>query len=291
MTVHRFWSFDGDCRDTHATAEEARKACERALDDYRDDAGDGWDEAVTSIMWGEIRELVVETKRVDEEQARAENDGELPPNWPDGCDAVVDYALRPTTPAPTYVAIAYRWGDSNGHWYIAAAGPERSAVEAAAEKECDDRGGKYGIAVYEEPSSERLAYFPSSFGEPSPTFNHRIGLIAALGHDALSAAEEGKAWLPAPNRNGRLRTLTCQDVDVPQWLRDRLDHHRRVERAWADAKERHGTPLRDDPPREAALEAAILRLLALTDDSPEAERRSALNAAREAVALPTRSTS
>lgn len=58
----RFWSFDGDTRASHPTAEEAQATCQRALDWYRDDSRDeGWCEDVESIMWGEIRERIVET--------------------------------------------------------------------------------------------------------------------------------------------------------------------------------------------------------------------------------------
>jgi hypothetical protein len=57
---HRFWSFDGDMWNTHATAEEARTVCENALDYYREYANtDGWAEEVESIMWGPIAERIV----------------------------------------------------------------------------------------------------------------------------------------------------------------------------------------------------------------------------------------
>lgn len=89
----RFWSYNGDMRNTHATAEEARAECQRALDDYRDIAGDeGWQEVVESIAWGPIAERVVETYR--DEHAKNCDRG-------DGCscaqcfDEYIDYELRP----------------------------------------------------------------------------------------------------------------------------------------------------------------------------------------------------
>jgi hypothetical protein len=74
MSTHRFWSFDGDCRETHATEAEARATCENALDHYRDMAPEGWDEEVDQIMWGEIRERVVVTERKTLAEYDAEGD-------------------------------------------------------------------------------------------------------------------------------------------------------------------------------------------------------------------------
>ncbi len=49
--------------ETHATEEEARKAAAESLDMYRDDAYEGWDEGVTNVCWGRIRQCVVELSR------------------------------------------------------------------------------------------------------------------------------------------------------------------------------------------------------------------------------------
>jgi hypothetical protein len=65
-TTHRFWSFDGDTWETHATGSEAQSRCESALDSMRDEASSyGWPEEVEYIMWGPIAERVVETSRVE----------------------------------------------------------------------------------------------------------------------------------------------------------------------------------------------------------------------------------
>ncbi len=60
----RFFSFDGEIFDTHATEEQAREAAAAALADAQDRAGDGWPEWVGNICWGPITERVVLTREV-----------------------------------------------------------------------------------------------------------------------------------------------------------------------------------------------------------------------------------
>lgn len=70
-----------------------------------------------------------------------------------------------------YLAIAYRYGDINGHWYVVSADTDKEKVLALAELEPHDRGGKYGVAVTcHKPNgdTENVAYFPSSIGEAKP---------------------------------------------------------------------------------------------------------------------------
>jgi len=60
----RFFVYDPECGfETYTTAKEAEEAAEGILEEYRDNAGDGWDECVASLCWGEIREQVVQTDR------------------------------------------------------------------------------------------------------------------------------------------------------------------------------------------------------------------------------------
>lgn len=68
-----------------------------------------------------------------------------------------------TTPAPepVFYAIAYRWDAHNGHTYFVHAGTDKQAVMDRAEQERYNRGGKYGVAVYDQSSHEQIAYFPS----------------------------------------------------------------------------------------------------------------------------------
>lgn len=59
----RFWSYDGSDYILHATADEARAACEGALHYCREEAGnDGWPEETDQIMWGPIAAQVTCTE-------------------------------------------------------------------------------------------------------------------------------------------------------------------------------------------------------------------------------------
>jgi len=56
----RFFVHDPECGDEFFdTAEEAKAHAESLLDEYRDGSGDGWNEIVTNICWGEVREQCV----------------------------------------------------------------------------------------------------------------------------------------------------------------------------------------------------------------------------------------
>ena len=88
--MKRFFSYDPNDRVRfHATAEEAKAEAQHAFDMYRDEAGDGWDESVGDVCWGEVKEQVQETFRrpYDHEQ-----DSHIDPTL---CDEVVDYDLKP----------------------------------------------------------------------------------------------------------------------------------------------------------------------------------------------------
>lgn len=66
--------------DTYETAGEAKKAAEESLQAYRDVADDMWDEEVTGVCWGEIKQEAVELPT-----------GELINDYG---DYVADYELR-----------------------------------------------------------------------------------------------------------------------------------------------------------------------------------------------------
>ena len=87
--MKRFFSYDPNDRIRfHATAEEAKAEAEYALELYREEAGDGWDENVDEIMWGEIKELVQETSRRPYDPKK---DGHIDSTL---CDEVVEYDLK-----------------------------------------------------------------------------------------------------------------------------------------------------------------------------------------------------
>lgn len=71
-----------------------------------------------------------------------------------------------------YLAIAYRYGWSNGHWYVVFADTDKDKVLAIAELETHDRAGKYGVQV--TCDDEIVAYFPSSRGESRPLLNVHV---------------------------------------------------------------------------------------------------------------------
>lgn len=92
----RFWSYDGDMWNVHDTAEDARSHCLAALEEYRDQAPEGWPEEVEHIMWGPIAEMVVETERQDGHLADCSRDDGCADDCKirgEGFDSYVEYDL------------------------------------------------------------------------------------------------------------------------------------------------------------------------------------------------------
>lgn len=60
-----FFSYDPDTGfELHATAEEAKKNADEAIDYYRGYSSEGWDEQVDQVCWGQItQETVMVDKR------------------------------------------------------------------------------------------------------------------------------------------------------------------------------------------------------------------------------------
>jgi len=87
--MKRFFSYDPNDRIRfHDTAEEAKAEAESALDAYRDEAPEGWDENTDEVCWGEVKEQVQETMRRPYDPERDHDiDGD--------CTEVIDYALLP----------------------------------------------------------------------------------------------------------------------------------------------------------------------------------------------------
>jgi hypothetical protein len=64
MSMKYFSYSPDDGFHAHETAEQAKAAAESALQLYRDEAdGDGWDESVTEVCWGEVLQRAKETDR------------------------------------------------------------------------------------------------------------------------------------------------------------------------------------------------------------------------------------
>jgi len=72
----RWFVYDpGDGFETYATAEEAKEGAETALDQYRDNAPEGWAEEVAGVCWGEIKGQVIQTVRIHRDQAVLDEEG------------------------------------------------------------------------------------------------------------------------------------------------------------------------------------------------------------------------
>jgi hypothetical protein len=116
--------------------------------------------------------------------------------------------------------VAHRWGWTNSSWYLVGGCTRRMDAVDMARQEADDRGGKYGVAVYrlacENTGSVLEAYFPSLYEEEQPVRNPRIDIFQRLGLKAFFAVETGKADLPDPDNATVLRATP---VAVPDWLR------------------------------------------------------------------------
>ena len=83
----KFFMYSDDAGfETYQTREEAIKAAEDMIYDYREDAGDGWPEEAGTTRWGVIIQQATEC---DYEKPSAEN------GWMGWCD----YKLLPETPA------------------------------------------------------------------------------------------------------------------------------------------------------------------------------------------------
>lgn len=93
---------------------------------------------------------------------------------------------------PVYVAIAYRYGRTNGEWFIVHAGTCLETVDAYAHREVTTSAGKYGVEIREidEDRDERIRYIPSAYQEKEPSVNRCIAIEKKLGSYVLSAIED-----------------------------------------------------------------------------------------------------
>jgi hypothetical protein len=123
-----------------------------------------------------------------------------------------------------YVVLAYRWGNSNDHWYWIYAGPDAVKASAMCQAERDSRGGKYGCAVYEtnEGGDEwELVEYCGSGKEDEPQHNWRLDYFERLGH-VLEDYANGFIYVPAaePDEHG-LRTLTRKLIEpIPELVEE-----------------------------------------------------------------------
>jgi len=95
MTRNYFSYVLDDGTDFHATAEEAIKRCEDAIDEMRKEAPEwGWSDSVSGIAWGRVLGRSEECDVRTREQAEADGDEDLVATMDrQGVEEMVDYRL------------------------------------------------------------------------------------------------------------------------------------------------------------------------------------------------------
>lgn len=83
--MYQYFAYDPDVGfETFKTKQEAIDFANSVIDEYRENSGDGWDEIVGQVCWGEIKQQAMMT---DEQPAPPES----------GFDYTCDYALGDLT--------------------------------------------------------------------------------------------------------------------------------------------------------------------------------------------------
>jgi len=130
-----------------------------------------------------------------------------------------------------FVVVAHRWGWTNNDWYFVGGCTRRREAVRMAREEANNRGGKYGVAVYrlycEEDADPVLeAYFSSAYDEERPVRNPRLDIFQRIGLKVFFAVETGEADLPDKDDVSK---LTPTSVEVPDWLRKEKERIEREE--------------------------------------------------------------
>jgi len=101
-----------------------------------------------------------------------------------------------TNDPTVYLVVAYRWGWTNNARYFVGAWTDRDTALAFAARECRDRGGKYGVTVYEFHGETETAihHCPSSYGETEAHFNVRIELFERFGNVFVPQVDDGPTY-------------------------------------------------------------------------------------------------
>jgi len=85
-----WFCFDGHSFEVHDTEEKARKHAEAAMQDWQDDAADGWDELSTQVCYGKVTHSV----KVESIEVTNENEHYVP----HGCDGLEEHKLEQVVP-------------------------------------------------------------------------------------------------------------------------------------------------------------------------------------------------
>jgi hypothetical protein len=63
MANENYFAYDPECGfETYATAELAEAAANSIIADYAENSAEGWDEMVSQVVWGEIKQRATEFK-------------------------------------------------------------------------------------------------------------------------------------------------------------------------------------------------------------------------------------
>ena len=63
MPAQKYFTYDAnEGYETYATEDKAREAAEKMLAHYSEYAHEGWADEVDQVMWGEIKQRVIEIK-------------------------------------------------------------------------------------------------------------------------------------------------------------------------------------------------------------------------------------
>ena len=124
-----------------------------------------------------------------------------------------------------YIAIAYRWGCSNEHQYIVGSLDSLEELDRIAVLECQNRGGKYGIAIYQIDNSisdnmsnlyhTLVRYHSSLYGEDKPIKDFEIESAKEIGQQIIRAFKGHSIYLSTNENDTKLELTT---VVLPEWL-------------------------------------------------------------------------
>lgn len=138
-----------------------------------------------------------------------------------------------------YTVIAYRWGYLNDHNYQVGAFLNKDYAIDVAKTACEDRGGKYAVAVYEwyEPTDEQkkdptyvldysiskgtpIYYAPSMLGESSLSNDPQVEAAKKLAYRVSSLVAQGGDYEfdEALSKNVFKSILTQEEGGLAPWL-------------------------------------------------------------------------
>jgi hypothetical protein len=105
-----------------------------------------------------------------------------------------------------FLVYCYRWGCTNEHRYVAGCWGSKEEADRQAVMERSERGGKYGVAVYQLDGDRMsmVSYLPSTKCEQSPRFNWRVYVVKMVGSSVVYAHETGTG---KANWNEKIQTI------------------------------------------------------------------------------------